>query len=92
MLPQAIKPGDTIGVIAPSDIIEEKDVKNLFERLYRTEKSCDKKEGTGLGLAIVKKVIEQHSGEVFVLNAPSPYTKMFVLSFPKVSECRKAEV
>lgn len=27
MLPQAIKPGDTIGVIAPSDIIEEKDEK-----------------------------------------------------------------
>ncbi|MNH43882.1 putative sensor histidine kinase TcrY [compost metagenome] len=58
---------------------------NLFEPFVSGSDSRSTSSGTGLGLAIVKKVMEQHSGEVFVLDAPSPYTKMFVLSFPKVS-------
>jgi signal transduction histidine kinase len=72
--------------------IPESISKNLFEPFVSGNDSRSTNSGTGLGLAIVKKVMEQHSGEVFVLNAPSPYTKMFVLRFPKVSECRKGEV
>jgi len=72
--------------------IPESISKNLFEPFVSGNDSRSTNSGTGLGLAIVKKVMEQHSGEVFVSDAPSPYTKMFVLSFPKVSECRKAEV
>lgn len=72
--------------------IPESISKNLFEPFVSGNDSRSTNSGTGLGLAIVKKVMEQHSGEVFVLDAPSPYTKMFVLSFPKVSECRKGEV
>lgn len=72
--------------------IPESISKNLFEPFVSGNDSRSTNSGTGLGLAIVKKVIEQHSGEVFVLDAPAPYTKMFVLSFPKVSGCRKAEV
>lgn len=72
--------------------IPESISRNLFEPFVSGNDSRSTNSGTGLGLAIVKKVMEQHSGEVFVLDAPSPYTKMFVLSFPKVSECRKAEV
>ena len=34
------------------DIIEEENLKNLFQRLYRVEKSFNKKEGTGLGLQL----------------------------------------
>ncbi|MNN32437.1 Alginate biosynthesis sensor protein KinB [compost metagenome] len=74
------------------EAIPESISKNLFEPFVSGNDSRSTNSGTGLGLAIVKKVMEQHSGEVFVLDAPSPYTKMFVLSFPKVSECRKAEV
>jgi signal transduction histidine kinase len=59
---------------------------NLFEPFVSGSDSRSTSSGTGLGLAIVKKVMEQHSGEVFVLDAPSPYTKMFVLSFPNASE------
>ncbi|MFM9329478.1 ATP-binding protein [Paenibacillus mesotrionivorans] len=57
---------------------------NLFEPFVSGSDSRSASSGTGLGLAIVKKVMEQHSGEVFVLAAPSPYTKRFVLRFPKL--------
>lgn len=58
---------------------------NLFEPFVSGNDSRSTNSGAGLGLAIVKKVMEQHSGEVFVLDAPDPYTKMFVLRFPKIS-------
>lgn len=70
--------------IADSGVaIPEAITSNLFEPFVSGSDSRSASSGTGLGLAIVKKVMEQHSGEVFVLDAPSPYTKMFVLSFPK---------
>lgn len=58
---------------------------NLFEPFVSGSDSRSASSGTGLGLAIVKKVMEQHSGEAFVMDAPSPYIKRFVLSFPKAS-------
>lgn len=64
---------------------------NLFEPFVSGSDSRSASSGTGLGLAIVKKVMEQHSGEALVLDAPPPYTKMFVLSFPKASGHPKAE-
>ena len=64
---------------------------NQFEPFVSGSDSRSSSSGTGLGLAIVKKVMEQHSGEVLVLDAPSPYTKMFVLRFPKASGHRKTE-
>ncbi|AKA70587.1 sensor histidine kinase [Clostridium scatologenes] len=57
---------------------------NLFEPFVSGSDSRSTSSGTGLGLAIVKKVMEQHFGEVLLLDVPYPYTKMFVLSFPKV--------
>lgn len=56
---------------------------NLFEPFVSGDRSRSANSGTGLGLAIVKRVMEQHNGEVFLTGAPSPYTKMFVLKFPK---------
>ncbi len=58
-------------------------VGNLFKPFVTGSVSRGSSSGTGLGLAIVKKVMEQHSGEVFLLDAPAPYTKMFVLRFQK---------
>ncbi len=58
---------------------------NLFEPFVSGSDSRSTSSGTGLGLAIVKKVMEQHSGEVYVMDAPAPFTKMFVLIFPKTS-------
>lgn len=49
--------------------INQEDLTNLFNRFYRIEKSCNKREGTGLGLAIVKRIIELHSGEINVTSS-----------------------
>lgn len=49
--------------------IKQEDLLNLFNRFYRVEKSCSKREGTGLGLAIVKTVIELHLGEINVISS-----------------------
>jgi len=49
---------------APS--INEKDLKNIFERLYRVESSRNRETGgSGLGLAICKSLIEAHDGEIY---------------------------
>jgi two-component system phosphate regulon sensor histidine kinase PhoR len=47
--------------------IPPEDIKRIFERFYRVEKSRSKERGgTGLGLAIVKHIIEAHQSKVSV--------------------------
>lgn len=49
--------------------IPPEDLKRVFERFYRVEKSRSKeKGGTGLGLAIVKHIIEAHGSKVSVTS------------------------
>ena len=48
----------------PKDVLSK-----IFEPLFTT-----KQEGTGLGLASCKKIIEQHSGTIFVKNNPTTFT------------------
>ncbi len=45
--------------------LEEKDLDNLFDRLYKVDKSRAET-GSGLGLAITKGIIDAHNGSVFV--------------------------
>lgn len=61
------KVGTTIIVSDEGEGIPEKDLPNIWDRLYRVEKSRSRSTGgSGLGLAIVKKIIEGHGGEISV--------------------------
>lgn len=68
----------SISFINYGDMIEEEDLKKLFERLYRVEKKSNKKEGTGLGLAIAKTIIEMHGGNILI-NSSKEKTEFKVI-------------
>ncbi|OOM14557.1 sensor histidine kinase [Clostridium saccharobutylicum] len=65
--------------------IKQEDLANLFNRFYRVEKSCNKREGTGLGLAIVKTIIELHFGEINVKS--SRKETQFEIKIPNLLIC-----
>lgn len=56
--------------------ISHQDKKTLFERFKRLDKEGVK--GTGLGLAIVKRIVELHSGRVWIEDNPMGGTVFFV--------------
>lgn len=59
--------------------IPSEDVKRIFERFYRVDKSRSRERGgTGLGLAIVKHILEEHNSKIEV---KSTYGKGSEFSF-----------
>lgn len=47
--------------------IPEKELKNIWDRFYQTDKSRgDFGRGTGLGLSIVKKIIDEHNERIYI--------------------------
>ena len=56
--------------------IAEKNIKRLFERFYRVDKSRSREQGgTGLGLAIVKHILEAHNQNISVTSNPKMGTE-----------------
>jgi signal transduction histidine kinase len=51
--------------------MDEKEVKQIFRKFYRTKKAEQSGEaGTGIGLSIVQQIVEQHGGQIEVTSRP----------------------
>jgi signal transduction histidine kinase len=61
------------------------DLKRVFERFYRVDKSRSRPGGTGLGLAIVKHLVELHGGKATAANRPDGGA-IFTVTLPARSE------
>ena len=62
--------------------MEEEDLKHIFERFYRVDKSHSREiGGTGLGLAITRSTILMHRGSVKVNSTPDEGT-VFIVKLP----------
>lgn len=78
------KDGHTLVKISDEGVgIDPKDLPNIFDRFYRTDKSRSKSDtpGYGLGLSIAKQIIEKHHGAVSVKSIPGTGTT-FHISLP----------
>tara|TARA_B100000700_G_scaffold329535_1_gene451611 strand:+ start:28 stop:963 length:936 start_codon:yes stop_codon:yes gene_type:complete len=68
--------------------IADKNIKRLFERFYRVDKSRSREQGgTGLGLAIVKHIIEAHDQKIQVKSKIGKGTEfLFSMNLHKSSK------
>lgn len=63
--------------------IPQNDIKSIFERFYRVDKSRDKETGgIGIGLSIVKSIIDVHNGSIYVKSKINKGTEV-VIKLPK---------
>lgn len=63
--------------------IAKKDLKLIFERFYRTDKSRNRKTGgAGIGLTIVKAIIQAHGGKI-VVESEEGHGSKFIITLPK---------
>jgi two-component system phosphate regulon sensor histidine kinase PhoR len=71
--------------------IPSEDLKRIFERFYRVEKSRSKgKGGTGLGLAIVKHILEGHKSKISVTSVVGKGS-IFSFELPLEKEKKKSD-
>lgn len=62
--------------------IEEEDLPNIFDHLYRTDKSRDRNTGgSGIGLSVVKAIIDAHGGQIEVKSERSKGSQ-FIITLP----------
>ena len=66
--------------------MDQKEVKNIFRKFYRTKKAEESGEpGTGIGLSIVQQIVEQHGGRIDVTSQPGVGSR-FTLVLPSAAQ------
>lgn len=61
------------------DHIKQEDLKHLFERFYKVDKSRTQNGSYGLGLSIAKEIVDRHKGKIMVTSDESGCTKFEVV-------------
>ncbi len=73
----------TITVENSGEGIAPEDIKMIWDKFYKTDRSRSKdKTGVGLGLYLVKNIINSHGGKIHVESEPGKYTR-FVFTLQK---------
>jgi len=72
-----------ISILDEGPTIAEEDIKHIWERFYKGDKSRTQKVSTGLGLSIVKKIINLHDEEIWVCNKENGVEFTFTLHLAK---------
>jgi signal transduction histidine kinase len=61
--------------------VPDSEKNRIFEKFYRSgNENTRKAKGTGLGLHLNKKIIEDHNGDIFVMDN-TPHGSIFVITF-----------
>jgi signal transduction histidine kinase len=61
--------------------VPDNEKKRIFEKFYRSgNEQTRKAKGTGLGLYLTKKIIEDHNGDIFMMDN-TPHGSIFVIQF-----------
>lgn len=59
--------------------IPKEDLKQVFERFYRSEKSRNRElGGSGIGLTIVKRIVEAHYGQIWIMSDEGQGTEVHI--------------
>jgi len=74
-----------ISIFNEGSNIDEEDIKHIWERFYKVDKSRTQKVSTGLGLSIVKKIVSLHDEEIWACNKENGVEFIFTLQLAKKS-------
>ncbi len=74
-----------ISIFNEGSNIDEEDIKHIWERFYKVDKSRTQKVSTGLGLSIVKKILSLHDEEIWACNKENGVEFIFTLQLAKKS-------